>query len=79
MPSFGPIKRKYLIRYLKRAGFQGPYVGGNHQFMIKDDITITLKVISAGIFYPEFYGWPKSAKMNGKSYRKSQEIIHCQG
>ncbi len=42
MPSFGPIKRKHLIRHLKQAGFQGPYAGGNHQFMIKDDITITL-------------------------------------
>ena len=40
MPSFGPIKRADLIRCLRRAGFEGPYSGGKHQFMIKGDITI---------------------------------------
>lgn len=35
MPHVGPIKRKDLIYYLKRMGFEGPYSGGNHQFMIK--------------------------------------------
>ena len=40
MPPFGPIKRKDLIRYLKLAGFDGPYSGGRHQFMVKGDITI---------------------------------------
>jgi hypothetical protein len=40
MPRFGPVSRKDLIRYLKRFGFQGPYSGGKHQFMIREDITI---------------------------------------
>jgi hypothetical protein len=31
MPSFGPIKRGDLIRYLRKAGFDGPYSGGKHQ------------------------------------------------
>ncbi len=30
MPSFGPIKRKQLIKYFKKAGFSGPFSGGKH-------------------------------------------------
>lgn len=40
MPPFGPVKRKDLIRYLKELGFEGPYSGGKHQFMVRDEITI---------------------------------------
>lgn len=42
MPPFGPIKRKNLVRYFKQYGFEGPYSGGKHQFMVKDDITIRI-------------------------------------
>lgn len=40
MPRLGPIQRKDLIRYLKVLGFEGPYSGGKHQFMIKGEITL---------------------------------------
>ncbi|HEX8493673.1 MAG TPA: type II toxin-antitoxin system HicA family toxin [Pyrinomonadaceae bacterium] len=40
MPRLGPIKRKDLIRYLKQMGFRGPYTGGKHQFMLKEDISL---------------------------------------
>lgn len=40
MPIFGSIKRKDLIRYLRKLGFEGPYSGGKHQFMIKNYITL---------------------------------------
>ena len=42
MPPFGPIKRKNPVRYFKQYGFEGPYSGGKHQFMVKDDITIEI-------------------------------------
>jgi predicted RNA binding protein YcfA (HicA-like mRNA interferase family) len=42
VPFFGPIKRRDLIRYLRELGFEGPYSGGKHQFMIKGDITLRL-------------------------------------
>lgn len=42
MPVFGPIKREVLIRCLRKCGFEGPYSGGKHQFMVKDDITLTI-------------------------------------
>ena len=42
MPPFGPIKRTDLVRYLKKAGFDGPYSGTKHQFMIRGNITVRL-------------------------------------
>ena len=40
MPSFGPVSRNELVRGLRRAGFEGPFSGGKHQFMAKGNITI---------------------------------------
>lgn len=40
MPSLGPIKRKDLIAGLKQLGFDGPYSGGKHQFMVRESVTI---------------------------------------
>ncbi len=40
MPPFGPVKRKDPARYLGRLGFEGPYSGGKHQFMVRGEITI---------------------------------------
>ena len=31
MPPFRPLKRKELIRYLKKIGFDGPYSGSKHR------------------------------------------------
>ena len=42
MPSLGPIKRKELIKYLRMSGFEGPFTGGKHQFMVKDNTTIRI-------------------------------------
>jgi predicted RNA binding protein YcfA (HicA-like mRNA interferase family) len=42
MPGFGPIKRKDLIRCLKALGFEGPYSGGKHQYMLKDELRLTI-------------------------------------
>ena len=35
-----PISRRCLIKKLKRLGFSGPYSGGKHQFMEKDDFKV---------------------------------------
>jgi len=35
MPAFASIKRKNLIKALKQAGFDGPYAGGKHEFLVK--------------------------------------------
>jgi len=42
MPVFGPISRKDLIRCLRTVGFDGPYSGGKHSFMIKASVTLAI-------------------------------------
>jgi predicted RNA binding protein YcfA (HicA-like mRNA interferase family) len=42
MPPFGPISRKDLIRALRQAGFDGPYSGSKHPFMLKGNLTLTV-------------------------------------
>ncbi len=42
MPRLGPVKRRDLIRYLRQLGFEGPYSGGKHQFMVKGGRTLRL-------------------------------------
>ena len=54
MPRFGPIRCRELIRYLKQLGFEGPYSGGKHQFMVKDDITVRLPNPHQGDIGQEF-------------------------
>ena len=42
MPSVGPISHRDLVRYLKRMGFEGPYTGGRHQYMIRLDLKLMI-------------------------------------
>ena len=42
MPAFGPIKRKDLVDYLKQLGFEGPYSGGKHQYMVKGQLKLAV-------------------------------------
>jgi len=48
VPTFGPIKRSDLIRYLRQLGFDGPYPGGKHQFMKRGDFALRLPNPHAG-------------------------------
>lgn len=42
MPKLGPIKRRELIHYLRQLGFSGPFSGGKHQFMIRENLRVRL-------------------------------------
>jgi len=42
MPEFRPISRRDLIRYLRAAGFSGPYSGGRHEFMVKGQLRLAI-------------------------------------
>ena len=42
MPPFGPIRRKELIHFLKKADFEGPFTGGKHEFLVKGDLRLVL-------------------------------------
>lgn len=36
MPKLSPISRRRLIQKLRKLGFQGPYSGRRHQYMVKN-------------------------------------------
>jgi len=42
MPTFGPVKRADLVKYLRKYGFDGPYSGGKRLFMVKENVTLTI-------------------------------------
>ena len=42
MPKFGLVKRKDLIRYLRQLNFTGPFSGGKHQFMVKENLKVRI-------------------------------------
>ncbi|MCE5251980.1 type II toxin-antitoxin system HicA family toxin [bacterium] len=42
MPPLGPVKRDVLVRCLRKCGFDGPYSGGKHSFMLRGDLTLTI-------------------------------------
>ena len=42
MPPWAPTKRRELIRGPRQFGFTGPFSGGNHQFMTREDVVLTI-------------------------------------
>ena len=42
MPPFGPISRSNLVRALRKAGFEGPFAGGKHAFMVRGNLTLSI-------------------------------------
>jgi len=42
MPRLTPVSRHQLVRRLKKLGFEGPYTGGRHDFMLRGDIRLIL-------------------------------------
>ncbi|HWA28874.1 MAG TPA: type II toxin-antitoxin system HicA family toxin [Lacunisphaera sp.] len=37
-----PVSRSDLIRRLESLGWQGPYSGGRHQYMVKGNVQLTI-------------------------------------
>jgi predicted RNA binding protein YcfA (HicA-like mRNA interferase family) len=42
MPRLVPVSRRELIRRLVTLGFDGPYTGGRHEFLLRGDIRLIL-------------------------------------
>ena len=42
MDKLSPISWNNLIRKLKKFGFEGPFRGGKHPYMVKDDLVLTI-------------------------------------
>ena len=63
MPPFGPIKRRDLIRYLRKLGFEGLYAGGRHEYVVKG----TLK-----LFIPNPHGGEISRSLLAKILHQAE-------
>lgn len=42
MPRLTPVSWNELVRRLHHFGFEGPYRGGKHPYMIRGDFVLTL-------------------------------------
>ncbi len=42
MPRLTTISRRDLIRRFRQLGFEGPYTGGRHEFMLREQRRLTL-------------------------------------
>lgn len=42
MPKLTPIKRVEFIYRSRKFGFEGPYPGGKHLYMIKGELRLTI-------------------------------------
>lgn len=42
MARLSPVKRRELIRRLERLGFEGPYTGGNHEYMVRNGVRVAI-------------------------------------
>lgn len=42
MPRLGSVTWKVLVKRLRALGFEGPFEGGKHPYMIKGDLVLTI-------------------------------------
>lgn len=42
MSGLKPVSWRVLVRRLRDGGFQGPYSGGKHLYMLKGDVVLTV-------------------------------------
>ncbi len=42
MPQLNPVPRRELIKKLKEFGFDGPFSGGKHLYMLKEGLRLTI-------------------------------------
>jgi predicted RNA binding protein YcfA (HicA-like mRNA interferase family) len=42
LPKLAPVTWRILVKRLRELGFEGPFSGGKHSFMIKGDLVLTI-------------------------------------
>jgi len=42
LPKLTPVSWNVLVKRLNKLGFKGPYSGGKHPFMVKNDLVLTI-------------------------------------
>jgi len=52
MPRLDPVSRRELVRKLKILGFEGPFPGGNHQWMRRGGLRLTIPNPHGGAIDP---------------------------
>lgn len=72
MPQFGPIKTSDLVHYLRQAGFDGPFSGGKHSYMVKGQLKLVVPnphhgEAKEGIFSSEYCAEPELTGLNGRN------------
>ena len=48
MPRLKPVSWRELIQKLKILGFEGPYQGGKHPYMVRGNMVLTIPNIHRG-------------------------------
>lgn len=72
MPAIGSIKRKDLLKALKRAGFEGPFIGGKHEFLVKKELRLVIpnphqSEISKGLLVRFDKVWNRLTEVNAST------------
>jgi predicted RNA binding protein YcfA (HicA-like mRNA interferase family) len=42
MPRLTPVKWRDLVERLRALGFEGPFAGGKHPYMVRGDLVLTV-------------------------------------
>ena len=42
MTRLSPISRRQLVQRLRELGFDGPFTGGRHEFMVRESVRLIL-------------------------------------
>jgi len=42
LPKLNPVTWNDLVKRLRKLGFEGPYSGGKHPFMVKEELVLTI-------------------------------------
>jgi predicted RNA binding protein YcfA (HicA-like mRNA interferase family) len=42
MPKLSPVKWAELVKRLRALGFEGPFAGGKHPYMVRGDVVLTI-------------------------------------
>ncbi len=69
-----PIDHKDLVRNLRKLGFDGPYSGGKHLFMVKEQLVLTIPNPHHGEIWPDLLGRIlRQAGISAKEWEKAKQ------
>ena len=67
MPRWTPCKRSEFIRRLQRLGFEGPYSGARHQFLVRGNYRLTIPTNSEYSVPQLRLLWRETAAITGQN------------